>query len=67
MKIGTVIIVKAWGKFSEKVMTCVGTETDKQYGNRYVFDTGLKLSESNLKSNFALWESRNGYEIIENK
>lgn len=67
MKIGTVIIVNAWGNFDAKTMKCVGIKYDeRRKGNVFVFDNGIEWTESNLQSNYALWESRNGYKIIEN-
>lgn len=66
MGVGVSIVVNAWGKFPSRTLKCTGTVYDKKYKvNRFVFDCGLEWSESNLVSNFALWESRNGYQIIE--
>lgn len=65
IKEGVSIVVNAWGKFPKHTMKCIGVEHDEKYKtNRYVFDNGIKWTESNLQSNFELWESRNGYQII---
>lgn len=61
MQVGTTIVVNAWGRFPAKTRKCVGIKEDQKYGKRYVFDDGVEWTESNLKSNFALWKSRNGY------
>lgn len=65
MKIGQTIIVKAWGKFEEEKMTCVGIYGDPTFNALgYEFDNGMKLLDVELEQNFDLWNSRNGYEII---
>lgn len=66
IEIGTKIVVHAWEKFPEKVMTCVGYKYDERYKtNRYVLDNGTEWTESNLCSNFQLWQARNGYHIVD--
>lgn len=66
VKVGTTIVANAWGKFEEKTMKCIGMEYDARYqDDRFVFDNGVKWTKSNLRSNFALWESRNGFHVTE--
>lgn len=64
--VGSTVVIHAWGKFAEKSMRCVALNYDEKYKTyRYVFDNGIEWTESNLQSNFTLWEGRNGYHIIE--
>lgn len=64
MNVGDTIIVKAYNNFPEFRMKCIGLYGDTELGAiGYEFDNGMKLLDIELENNFALWNSRNGYEI----
>lgn len=66
VQVGQTIIVKEWGSFPEMRMTCVNISYDAKYClPRYEFDNGMELSDFELQGNFDLWESRNGFDIVD--